>query len=225
MVCSIANAQKKIKGNGKVTTDTRTVSEFDKIGIAGSFDVILVKGNEGEITIEAEENLMEYIVTEVKKGSLKIKHKKGFSLRSTKKMLITVGFNDLNAISLAGSGDVKSKSTIKCNEMKLSLAGSGDIAVAVDAGKVAASIAGSGDIVVSGNADTVNCSIAGSGDVSAFDLSAKTANANIAGSGDISVNASEVVNAKIAGSGNVYYKGDPEKNVKKAGSGEAVKKN
>ena len=145
MVCSVAHAQKKIKGNGKVTTETRTVADFNKVGVAGSFDVILVKGNAGEVTVEAEENLMEYIITEVKKGSLKIRSKKGHSLRSTKGIVITVGFDNLDAVSLAGSGDVVSKGAIKSNELKLSLAGSGDINVEVDAGKVAASIAGSGD--------------------------------------------------------------------------------
>ena len=63
------NAQfsnKKIKGNGNIITTDRSVSDFDKIGIAGSFDVILKKGNEGAISIQADENLMEYIITEVR---------------------------------------------------------------------------------------------------------------------------------------------------------------
>ena len=101
------NAQffnKKIKGNGNIITTDRSVSDFDKIGIAGSFDVILKEGNEGDISIQADENLMEYIITEVKDGSLKIKPKKGHQLKSTKTIQITVSFDDIEEVSLAGSG-------------------------------------------------------------------------------------------------------------------------
>lgn len=225
MVCSVMHAQKKVKGNGKLTTESRTVTEFEKVGVAGSFDVLLVQGREGEITVEAEENLMQYIITEVKSGHLKIKTKKGISLRSTKGIKITVGYDDLNAVSLAGSGDISNNGTIKSNELKLSIAGSGDINVNVSTKKLVASIAGSGDIEVQGDTEELKCSIAGSGDFSGFALDAKTASASIAGSGDVEVNAADKIKAQIAGSGNVYYKGNPEKDIKKAGSGGAVKKN
>ena len=52
------NAQmysKKIKGNGNVVTVKRTTQDYDGISVGGSFDVILVKGKEGNITIEGEE--------------------------------------------------------------------------------------------------------------------------------------------------------------------------
>ncbi|MDO9274682.1 MAG: DUF2807 domain-containing protein, partial [Lutibacter sp.] len=87
------NAQvftKKIKGNANMQTENRSVSNYDKISVAGSFDVKLVKGKEGAISIIADENLMEYIETEVKDGHLKIQPKKGYQLSSTKTILITV---------------------------------------------------------------------------------------------------------------------------------------
>ena len=66
IISSNLNAQvftKNIKGNGKLITENRSLSDYDKIGVAGSFDVILVKGKEGAISITADENLMEYIET------------------------------------------------------------------------------------------------------------------------------------------------------------------
>lgn len=124
------NAQvftKNIKGNGKLIAENRNLSDYDKIDVAGSFDVILVKGKEGAISINAEENLMEYIETEVEKGHLKIQPKKGYQLRSTKKIVITVTFETIDAISLAGSGNVSSKDVLNAADLNLNLAGSGEI--------------------------------------------------------------------------------------------------
>ena len=70
LTVSITNAQwwgsKKIKGNGEVTTETRSTGDSDGVKCAGSMDYVLVAGTEGKITIEAESNLMEYIITEIK---------------------------------------------------------------------------------------------------------------------------------------------------------------
>jgi len=140
---------KKIKGNGKMTTITRTTSDYDIIAVAGSFDVELVSGKEGKITLEGESNLLEYIQTEVHDGKLKIKSKKGYSLRVSKgkKLVITVPFEDLDKVALAGSGDVYTKNaTIKGDDLKMALAGSGDVILDVDVDNLKMGVSGSGDM-------------------------------------------------------------------------------
>ncbi len=225
-----ANAQwgngKKIKGNGKVITKDRKTEDYNKISVAGSLDVVLVSGTEGNITIKGEENLIEYIITEVKKGKLKIKVEDGYSLKSSngKTILITVPFQDIEAVSLAGSGDVSSKSTIKASDFKTSLAGSGDLNLTVDASKVKASVAGSGDLQLKGKTQTFKCSVAGSGNVHAFDLKANTVDVSVSGSGDAKVYCNDELNASIVGSGDVKYKGNPAKqDTKVIGSGDIEK--
>ncbi|REE82019.1 putative autotransporter adhesin-like protein [Lutibacter oceani] len=217
---------KKIKGNGDITTITRNVSDYDAIGIAGSFDVKLFKGNEGTITIKADENLLEYIVTEVENGNLKIKPKKGYNLVSRKTIEITVPFESIDGVSLAGSGDVFTNDIIKSNNLKISLAGSGNMDLNVSTGDLDSNIAGSGNIKLTGESDNFNCSIAGSGNLNGYNLKATIANASIAGSGNVKVNAVNEIHAKIAGSGNIVYSGDPEIiKSKSAGSGSVKKKN
>ncbi len=221
------NAQyftKKVKGNGTIISETRNSSDYDKIGVGGSFDVELVKGKEGKITIKADENLMEYIVTEVKKGTLKIKAKKNYKLKPTNTIKITVSFENIEGVSLAGSGDIFSKNVIESNNFKVNVAGSGEINLKVDTQTVKSNIAGSGNINLSGNSKDFNCSIAGSGNFNGYDLQTTQASVRIAGSGNVKINAAENLNAKIAGSGNVYYTGSPEVAKSTAGSGSVKKK-
>ena len=217
---------KKVRGNGNITTETRSTSDYDGVSLGGSFDVVLVKGKEGKITIKGEENLLKYIETEVKRGVLKIKVKKGINLRMTRKMVVTVPYQDLESVSLSGSGDLTSNGTIKTDRFSLAIAGSGNMSVKVIANTVKSSIAGSGNINLTGNADELICSIAGSGDINAYELKKKTTSAKVAGSGNIKTSVSDKISAKVVGSGNIYYKGNPDKiDSKSAGSGSIIDRN
>jgi hypothetical protein len=227
MIVSVGNAQKrkKITGNGEITTEERVVSDFSKVAVAGSFDVVLNYGTGGKVTVTADENLMEYIITDIKDNALRIRTKKGYSIRSNKKILVSVNYANLEGVALAGSGDVSANGTVKADALKLSLAGSGDINMDLNGGSVKASIAGSGTMELSGSADKLKCSIAGSGDVNAADLKAGITEASIAGSGNVHVHAVNEVHASIAGSGNVYYTGNPDvEKGKTSGSGKLKKK-
>lgn len=226
MCVSVTNAQwwgsKKIKGNGEVTTETRSTGDYDGVKCAGSMDYVLVAGTEGKITIEAESNLMEYIVTEIKNNNLIVKVKKGYNLKPSfnKTLKVTIPFKDISSVSLAGSGDVWNEDKIKSNSLDISLAGSGDMVLDVDANSVEGSLAGSGDMTLKGNTNDLTVKVAGSGDIDAFGLQANNTKASVAGSGDISVVSNKSLYARVSGSGDIEYKGNPDKeDTKVSGSG------
>jgi len=208
------------KGNGNITTITRSVGSYDEVNIGGSFDVELIAGQEGTITIEGDSNLMEYIVTEVRGNALKIKVENNKSIRASRKIRITVPFQDLNEVTLAGSGNVWNKDVIKTTNFKASVAGSGDLTLKLDTRSVDASVAGSGDLTLTGNSRDIDISVAGSGEVHAKNLKAENASVSVAGSGDISVYCSQSIKARVSGSGDVDYYGNPDKqDTKVSGSG------
>ena len=223
---SSANAQwwggKKIKGNGNMTKITRTTSDYDGIKCAGSFDYILVAGNEGKITIEGEENLLEYIITEVKDGQLKVKTKNNVSLRTSynKTIKITIPFKDIDEIALSGSGDLWNEDKITANNLEVSLAGSGDIVLDIEATSIDGSLAGSGDMTLKGKTNDLEISLAGSGDIHGFGLQANNTDVSVAGSGDIEIVSNKSLKARVSGSGDIQYKGNPAKeDTKVSGSG------
>lgn len=217
----------KVKGNGDVTTKTISTEPYDKISIAGNFDVTLVEGTEGMITVEAESNLFEHMEIEAKKGKLKVGSEDGYELRpsSGKKILVTIPVKDLDEINLAGSGSVVSNMMLQGDFMEFNLAGSGDMVLKADASQVQANIAGSGDIKLQGKAKSADFNIAGSGDIDAYELEAGDVDANIAGSGDIMTTCNGILDANIVGSGDVNYKGNPTKEkTSSMGSGDVRKK-
>lgn len=223
---SITSAQwgKKIKGNGNMVTMERTTADYEEISVAGFFDVDLVSGTEGNLLIEAEENLQEYIITEVKGDKLTIKVKNGVNLRPSSwndGIRITVPVTHISALSLSGSGDVTSSTPLKSSDFSTHMSGSGDITLTIESDKLSATMSGSGDIRLSGVAKQFYVQISGSGDVSAFDLEADEVDANISGSADIQVTANQALKARVSGSGDIRYRGNPEKiDTKASGSGD-----
>lgn len=212
----------KVNGNGDMVIKNRSVSNYDKVSLVGSMDVDLVRGKEGELKIEAESNLQQYITTEVSNGVLKISVEKGVSISPSRNMgvKVTVPFEDLEGVALTGSGDIQSLDQIKAADFETQVTGSGNLKLNLNVRDLKSSITGSGDTELKGNAETFSCKITGSGDFNAFDLKAGKVEASVSGSGDIEVTAIEELKARVSGSGDIVYKGNPQKqDFKTAGSG------
>jgi len=218
---------KRIKGNGDKVTIERTTGDYDAIGVSGWFDVDIVDGKEGQLTLEGESNLLEYIITEVKNGKLVIKTENNINLKPSdwkNGIRITVPVERINAISLSGSGDIVGKTTLKTETLDTAMSGSGDITLDVETNTISATMSGSGDITFSGNTTDFSATISGSGDIKAFDLAADNVDATVSGSADIKVTANKMLKARVSGSGDITYRGNPEKiDTKTSGSGDISK--
>jgi hypothetical protein len=213
--------QEKIRESGNQISSKRSTPEYDQIAVSGSFQVTLVAGKEGAISITGDENIISHVVTEVENNELKIyfEKKKNYSYKS--KITIEVSFESINAILFTGSGDITTKNTIIADNFNVHLTGSGDAILDLKTTKTTTSVAGSGDIVLSGTSTVLKASVAGSGDLDCSNLVAENVTADVAGSGDIKVNCTQKLIAGVAGSGSVKYKGKPETIEKSiAGSGD-----
>jgi hypothetical protein len=209
-----------IHGNGNVTTDTRNVAEANRIKTRGSFDVEIVQGTSASVKIEADANLIPYIITANEDGMLVIRTKDNVGLQSNTKIKVYVTTPTVEEIALNGSGNVTADSKITGSDhLKLSISGSGDMKLEVDAPKVESSIAGSGNINISGETKDSKIDIAGNGDYKAENLQAENVEVHIAGSGNARVFSSTSLDVHIAGSGDIFYKGSPSITQHVAGSG------
>lgn len=124
---------------------------------------------------------------------------------------VTVQMPALQAVELAGSGDVDvDLQGLTSPKLRLAVAGSGDLnARGVQADQVEVSVAGSGDVRAAGKAQTISVAVAGSGDAWLQDLQAQEADVSVAGSGDAKVHVLRRLAVSVAGSGDVRYRGDP----------------
>lgn len=218
--CAQWGNSKKLKGNGDITTTIRSTGSYDGLKAAGSMDFKLVQGQEGEISIQGDANLMDYIVTEIKGNKLIVKVEDGYNLKPTQTIVVTVPYESISSVSLSGSGDIENSGIIESDDFDVSLAGSGDINLNVSAKNIKSAIAGSGDIELRGSTKNLRTKIAGSGDFEGSNLESINVDAKITGSGSADVVCNGNLIARIAGSGDVNYSGKPtNKDTKITGSG------
>lgn len=214
---------KRIKGNGVLKTEERSVDSFTGVASHGSFDVIVANGS-AAVKIEAEENVLPYIETIVENGILHIRTKDGFWLSTKLDGKIYVTAPLLNSIKSFGSGNITGASKLSSpDKIELKVTGSADINLDVNTPDVSGEITGSGNMKLTGETKKFSATIAGSGDVKAYDLKSEETIIKISGSGSADVYASVKLDVRVAGSGDVNYKGGGQVSSNIAGSG-TVKK-
>ena len=96
-----------VNGSGQVETETRPVSGFTGIDLAGSGEVTIEQGDAESLTIEADDNVLPELTSEVSGSMLTLDTKPGTTVRSLNPIRYRVTVKDLTALSLSGSGSVK----------------------------------------------------------------------------------------------------------------------
>jgi hypothetical protein len=211
----------KIEGNGIVKTEDRTVGIFTSIRSEGSFEVFISQDPAQSVVVEAEENLLPYIETDVHSNELLIKTRDHRNIHNNDPIRIYVKTPSIESIELSGSGKIDCDSMIT-SYLELNLSGSGDISAITSSNKIKAYISGSGEINLSGTANETDLDIKGSGDIHSYGLQQDTCLADISGSGDMFVYVNKFLDVKISGSGKVHYQGNPVVNSDISGSGVVI---
>lgn len=207
-------------------TEDRHLSGFHALEVGGPFDVKLTQGSTESVRVEAPEEVIGRITTEVSNGVLKVynKHNESFHWGDAfhhRKILVYVTVKDINSIGVTGSGDVAFTEGIHADKLTLHVSGSGDVNGMLEVKDLEAGISGSGDVKLSGHADNTQIRISGSGDYSARGLHTANTTVHISGSGDASVYATNKLDASVSGSGDISYGGSPKSVFKsKSGSGD-----
>lgn len=202
--------------------ETRNLGYFDEIGLAIPANLYLTQGSKNEVVIEADEDLLEKIETEVRGSSLNIQFEKWYNYRGVGSINIYITVKELKGLLVTGSGDIIAKSAIESDKLSFIVSGSGSVLIDnLKVNDVYAMITGSGDVRLKGNtkSNEIDVTVTGSGDFESVDIEFEEGNLTITGSGSIQTFVSKELDANITGSGRIYYKGSPIIDANITGSG------
>jgi hypothetical protein len=188
-----------VSGSGHVTSETRNMSGFSNVSLEGSGRLVIAQGGVESLTVTADDNLMPYIQTEVRGGTLVLGQKNGVSLSPSTDIVFKVTTRKLDTLDISGSGVAEAKG-LQSAKMKIDVSGSGEISA-------------------DGAADDLDIDISGSGRFRGEGLKSKRTRVDISGSGSALVASSETLNATVSGSGSIEYVGDPRVHQDISGSG------
>ena len=210
---------RRIEGSGNAKTETREVSNIERVSMEGEGDLTIIQGDEESLTVEADDNLLPYIETRMDGRELVLTIKDGYSIDTRTKIRYTLKLKEVNRIAVSGAGDVSADS-LKVGDLALEISGAGDMRINdLQAEDLTTRTSGSGNFELKGKVKTQQITINGAGNYTAGELESTEAEATISGAGNVVVWATDTLDVKVTGVGNVSYYGKPSVSQSITGGG------
>jgi hypothetical protein len=185
----------KERGSGRMATEVRTVGDFSQLDVGSVFQVEVVAQKEFSVEVEADDNLLQFIRTEVNDGRLEISLSK--SVKTSNPMRIRISAPNIDRVEASGASRVN-VSDLKNSEIALDTSGASKINLAGETSKLTVDVSGASQI-------------------DAGSLSASAANIDASGASHVNVNVANELTAEASGASRITYTGSP--NVRKSTSG------
>ncbi len=212
-----------IQGSGNVVTEEREVSDFDKVAMSGFGRVIITQGNSESLTIETDDNLMQYLETKVRGGTLELSLSDDAErkiLDPSDSIIYRLSVIDLTALTMSGAGSFEVQE-LEADRFELTLSGAGGVKIdSLTATNLVVTVSGAGSLEMAGQVETQEVTLSGFGSYNASDLESQDATVSIGGAGSATVWAHDTLDIGIGGAGDVDYYGNPSvtQDVNGAGS-------
>ncbi len=228
-----------VHGSGRVVEEERDVSGFERIVLRGEGDIDFEQTEDTGLVVEAEDNIVPELATNVEGRTLIIETRGDVILDPTRPIIYHVGSPKLTLVAIEGSGNfgaehVDSESLrveisgsgnghvqkVEADAVELEISGTGELKVDdLRATTSSVVIEGSGDVDIDGTARTQTVTITGSGNYFGFGCDTEDTVVRVSGSGNVDVSARDSLTVRVDGSGDVRFKGSPRLDSSVSGSG------
>jgi hypothetical protein len=193
----------KTHGSGVAASDTRGLTDFRSVDVGGVFKVEITAQKDFSVEVEADDNILPLIKTEVRNGTLHIDTDSKVSPKS--QMIVRISAPDIESLDLSGVA-------------KVSLAGVSNQALSIDT-------SGATEITVNGDTAKLTVDMSGASKLFASELNVDDATIETSGASRAEVNVSGVLTADASGASKVEYSGSPtEINADRSGVAHISKK-
>ena len=235
-----------VRGSGTVVEQSRSIGDISGVELTIEGTLHIEMGSSESLSIEAEDNLLEYIQTDERAGKLVIRTSPGYNLRPTRPINYYLTVDELDSIGTFSSGDVEagdlqadSLSTttsssgsisigrLGCTSLQAQISSSGDVVVTdLMADSINVRITSSGSLeILGGQVDQQNITLSSSGEYRANDLASLEADVTLTSNGSATIRVSDRLSGRLSSSGDIYYIGNPTVDVSTSSSGKVVQIN
>jgi hypothetical protein len=191
-----------VHGSGVRKTEKRDLAAFNSIDTSGAFEVEVNCQKPASFEIEADDNILPLVQTEVRSGVLHVSTSKSYS--SSGGIVLRINVPDLASIKSTGAGKFQAND-VKNDNFEIQSTGVAQVAV-------------------SGESKSVKIKSTGAGKIDAHSLRANKADVDVTGAAGVEVYAIDELEVSVSGAGRVIYSGNPKVNKHVSGAGQVTKK-
>ncbi|MBC6996927.1 head GIN domain-containing protein [Cytophaga sp. FL35] len=204
-------------GDGNVVTENREISDdFTEIASSEGLEVIVLQEDNYKIKVEADENIIDLIATDIKDGKLKIHARENIG-RATKK--IYVSLPEIDLLKASSGSYLKAENSITSGDLEIDGSSGARMIVELNATSLMIDASSGANLTISGEAEQSNVDVSSGGNINAKDLQVQSCNAEASSGGNVKIMVAKNLVAEASSGGNISYSGDPEVSQKKSVSG------
>ncbi|MFT3981114.1 MAG: head GIN domain-containing protein [Ferruginibacter sp.] len=196
-------------GSGNVVTEDRKLDGFTGVNAGGSFTVKLKQGSSYKVSVQADDNIIDDIETDVDGDVLEIHYKNGVSI-SNATATIYIEAPSFTFIGGSASANIESQNTLKSDaKLKADASSAADIQLTIDAPQVEAEANSGSTLALKGQTKDIDVQASSGAHLEAYDLLSENAKAQASSGASIDLHASVNLNAQASSGASVNYRGNP----------------
>lgn len=187
----------------------RKTEPFHGIKVSTGIDLYLTQGNAEKITVEADEDIIDNLKTEVHDGILQIYMEKNFNWRWNVERKVYVTFRKLDMLTANSGSDVESQGLLQVKNLKIDASSGSDIELEINADRLTVSTSSGSDTDLKGTAGYMEASSSSGSDLNAEDLKTKVCEVSASSGSDATVYVTERIKARASSGADIRYHGNP----------------
>ncbi|HLM00124.1 MAG TPA: head GIN domain-containing protein [Pyrinomonadaceae bacterium] len=191
----------KVKGSGNTRIEKRDVSDFSSVKAGGAVTVEIAAQRDFNVEVEADDNLLEHIKTEVNGDTLRI-YTEG-SIRTRNPIRVRISMPQIESLDISGAS-VGTVTGVRNESLK------------IDA-------SGASKIKIDGETGELNVDLSGASRVDAENLRAESVTVDASGASKATVTPLNELNADASGASCISYTGEPKSIDKRTSGASSVK--
>ena len=206
--CGGGNGHRNITGSGHVVIEEKNFADFTTVDVRNVFEAEIVQADSFNITITADDNIIERIEVSQDEATLKIRFPSHIYRHVT--MKVEIAMPDLRGLELDGLSRVIVKGFETSDDFHIDLSGASSLNGDIKAGGVVLEASGASTVTLEGSASTLTVDASGASVVNLADFPVNAASVKLSGNSRAIVNASERLDpVDLSNDSRLQYLGDP----------------
>ena len=218
---SCINMGPSVSGNGNVIEQQRNVGEFKSIRVSHGLEVIITQGLPVSLTVQADENIHESIVTEVNKGILFIKTDEHIRRAKSRRVLITT--DQLEGIETSSGSRLRISGLFKEQTVELAASSGSQMNLDLSVKRISVKTSSGANIHLKGRAESGNFRASSGSRIHALDFVTGHVESRASSGANIRIHAAETFSGSSSSGSSIHYRGNPKTTDLSSSSGGNVR--